>query len=606
MLNAKEREENIKLLNKELSLLRSQLQHVNSKLKLIENSKIWRANRQLMDIVLILKSATPFYKKTHKIAFKLLATLYYMSLIIITPITLIINLKKKSKKLQNIQYQNWIKFQELSHFNRNFPVNINDTLTIFILGKPSKSILKTVKKSQYKLNLIEANNSTENIFMIEKSQLDTINTDYILILPENYTLAKKFFSRIFYHINLRPNCSLYYFDEDYLTDEKREKPRFKPDFCPDNLLADNYIGDVFIINKKSIKNQSSTFTSFDILTNILDTKRSNIYHIPEILVHKKNELKKYDRIESIKKHYSQKEQKVDIQELNNKIYIRYKLNSAPKVSIIIPTKDKSDLLKQCVDSIINKSTYKNFEIIIINNSSESKSFYTLINNYKTIYTDLIKIIDYPNQFNYSKIVNFGREKSNGEYLLFLNNDTKIITPNWIELLLENAQRDNIGSVGAKLFYENDKIQHAGVLIGVDGAAVHALNGVDKNNSSYFNILNTTSNYSAVTGACLMCNKNKFDSVNGFDENLAIEFNDIDFCLKLMQKDYYNLYLPNVELYHFESKSRGHSSENSEAEKKHKKELEYFQKKWANTILHDPFLNCNLSKIFNDFRINVST
>jgi O-antigen biosynthesis protein len=233
---------------------------------------------------------------------------------------------------------------------------------------------------------------------------------------------------------------------------------------------------------------------------------------------------------------------------------------SPKISIIIPTKDKSFLVKQCVDSILSFTTYKNYEIILLDNNSSEEETATLIASYKKAYPDLFFSHRIEAPFNFSFLMNQGALNSKGEYLVFLNNDTKVISPQWLEFLLEYAQLDFVGATGAKLLFENDNVQHAGIEIKKQTLPYHIYAGVSAQDPRI------TFNRSclAITAACLMISRKKFEMVNGFNEALAVEFNDIDFCLKLIEKGLKNIYIHKAELYHYESISRGKSYKSIQA------------------------------------------
>jgi GT2 family glycosyltransferase len=231
----------------------------------------------------------------------------------------------------------------------------------------------------------------------------------------------------------------------------------------------------------------------------------------------------------------------------------YKLSKQPKVSIIIPTKDKIDYLQRCIQSIINKSTYQNYEIILVDSKSVQKESFDY---YKELSSNpKIKIIDWNLEFNFSKVNNFAVEKSLGEFLLFLNNDTEIISADWIESMLQLSQRKDIGAVGCKLLYPNNTIQHAGVFLGVGGIANHNFYRFPNASSQPFPLLNSKDiirNFSAVTAACLMVEKSKFLKVKGFNPDFKIAYNDIDLCLRLGKSDFKTVYTPYAILYHYES------------------------------------------------------
>jgi GT2 family glycosyltransferase len=275
-------------------------------------------------------------------------------------------------------------------------------------------------------------------------------------------------------------------------------------------------------------------------------------------------------------------------------------NDKAKVSIIIPSRNKADLLRKCLKSIDKKSTYRNFEIILIDNNSDQKDFFALMKQYSRQSGLDFRCIEDKEAFNFSRLINLGRKHATGEYLVLLNNDTEVISPDWLEALMEQTQRKEVGVAGCKLLYDNDTIQHAGVIIGLGGAAGHVLVGEDRDGPGYFNYVNMLNQYSALTGACFMVRTSVFDEVGGFDESFGTEYNDVDFCLKIIEAGYRNLYVPHCELYHYESMSRGHPHSTSESYKKHVKEVNLFRKKWKKYVENDPCYNPNLSLGVHNF------
>lgn len=274
--------------------------------------------------------------------------------------------------------------------------------------------------------------------------------------------------------------------------------------------------------------------------------------------------------------------------------IAYDVLQEDLVSVIIPTKNGYEDLKTCVDSIIEKTSYSNYEIIIADNGSTDPKMQELFAEYKHQLKDrfIVELIDIP--FNYSRINNLAAEKANGKYFLFLNNDTEVIEPDWMTVMVSYAQFDRIGCVGAKLFYPDDTTQHAGVLLGIGGVAGHALNNYDRTHCGYFGRLVIDVNYLAVTAACMMVKAADFNAVNGFDETLEVAFNDVDLCLKVYELGRYNVYAHQAELYHFESKSRGYE-DTPEKQRRFAGEIKKMQDKWPAYIAHDPFYNDNLTK-----------
>jgi len=262
-------------------------------------------------------------------------------------------------------------------------------------------------------------------------------------------------------------------------------------------------------------------------------------------------------------------------------------NNQPLVSIIIPTKDNISLLKQCLESIENKSTYKNYEIIIVDNNSkklESKPYFSALRH---------KVISYNEPFNFSKINNFAASEAKGEYIIFLNDDTEVISSDWIERMLEHSQKPEVGAVGVKLLYPDDTVQHAGDLIGIGGMTAHAFEGFPRDHPGYQGLLQRVHNCSAVTAACMMIRKKLFEEIGGFDENLAYAFNDVDLCLRLGKMGYSIIYTPHAELYHYASSTRPYTV--------HSEEIRYFIQRWRDIILKgDPYYDRNLSRLRPDY------
>lgn len=282
--------------------------------------------------------------------------------------------------------------------------------------------------------------------------------------------------------------------------------------------------------------------------------------------------------------------------------VKYKINHNSKVSIIIPTKDKYELINQCLNSIFKKTTYSNYEVIIVDTGSTDPKVWQLYQKF----SQKIKVLKWHQEFNFSAVCNFGVSKTTGNYLLFLNNDTEIISPNWIEDMLALAQQPHVGAVSCKLLYPNHKIQHLGGLLGITGdpdeigVAGHAFRGTP-DGFHHFDRL-AIKNYSFVTGACLLIATAKFKQVGGFDPQFKIAFNDIDFCLKLLQQGYYNVVTPHVSLYHKESASLKKPGEKGRSITQWKNEIKLFLKRWDKLRQNDPFFNPNISKNTENFDV----
>ena len=272
----------------------------------------------------------------------------------------------------------------------------------------------------------------------------------------------------------------------------------------------------------------------------------------------------------------------------------------PLISVVIPTKNRAKLIPRAIESVLSQD-YEDYEIIIVENNSDKKTFayYDTLKKY-----DNIKIVVYKpeNGFNYSAINNYGVKFASGEHYILLNNDVEIITPEWIEEMLMYSQRDDIGAVGAMLYYPNDTIQHAGVTIGVLTLAGHNFKHSHRGDPGYFGRAGYQQNISAVTAACLMVSSEVYEKVNGLDESFAVAFNDIDFCMRIRKEGYLIVFTPFAELYHYESISRG-DDETPEKRKRFVSEVERFQSRWKKELeAGDPYYNPNLTLDREDFSL----
>ena len=272
--------------------------------------------------------------------------------------------------------------------------------------------------------------------------------------------------------------------------------------------------------------------------------------------------------------------------------VEYLFDKEPFVSIIIPTKDKAKILDTCLQSIYDKTNYKNYEVIVIDNNSCEEETFSLLKSYQEEH-DNFKYFTYQCPFNYSYINNEAVKKACGDYIVLLNNDTEVISENWLSDMVGYAMQEHIGCVGAKLLYPNRTVQHAGVVIGVGGIAMHANVSTGEDNFGYFGRLVSVYDWSCVTAACLMIKKSKYLEVNGLDENLKVAYNDVDFCLKLLDANYHHVVLPNVKLFHYESLSRGNDMREDQI-KRFKKETDYMCDKWKSKLLRDKYYNDNFS------------
>ena len=401
---------------------------------------------------------------------------------------------------------------------------------------------------------------------------------------------------------------------------------FKPDYAVDNLRANNYICHFSVFKKTLLEGTELFRTRFDgsqdhdMILRLTD-KAQKIVHVPRLLYYWRSHAgsvagnisaKEYaiDAAKGAVADHLRKHGYTDFKITSTRAFetifkIRYKLKGSPLITIVIPNKDHASDLKRCVYSILEKSTYTNYEIIIVENNSTEKATFDLYEELKEA-SDKISVVTFEGEFNYSAVNNFGVSFAKGEYILLLNNDTEVITLNWLEEMLMYAQREDVGAVGAKLYYADRTIQHAGVVIGLGAhrTAGHTHYKMPKENLGYMGRLCYTQDVSAVTGACLLVKKSLWDEVGGLDTDFKISLNDVDFCLKLREKGYLNVFTPFAELYHYESVSRGLDDSGEKAER-YNKESEHFRTKWKDVLEKgDPYYNANFSLDRSDFSVKV--
>lgn len=360
---------------------------------------------------------------------------------------------------------------------------------------------------------------------------------------------------------------------------------FKSNYGPDSLDAQNYIGEIFLVETSAFEKTDGFLYPdvkkgmYDFLLRLTKEAKEDITKEGDIL-HITSPLDCYGKFELEVSPYS------------------YEIENHPKVSILIPNKDQADTLKTCIDSIIERSSYDNYEIVIIeNNSVEEKTF----QYYDSISSDVISVVKCVTKWNYSYINNYGLKYIKGDYVIFLNNDTEVISEDWIEQMLFFAKRKDVGAVGIKLLYPDHTIQHGGVILGIRGIAGHAFLGADETEKGYMNRLVTVSNVSAVTAACMMVPAEVLKKVKGFDEGFAVAFNDVDLCLRIKKAGYRIVMNPFAKLYHYESKSRGSDEQNQEKLKRFNAECDRFGTIWYEQLMNvDPYYNRNLTMEADDF------
>ncbi|MDR9487984.1 glycosyltransferase [Salibacter sp.] len=486
-------------------------------------------------------------------------------------------------------------------------------------------VKKTLEEYRKKDPRIKVVYRKENghISAASNSALKKAEGDFTVLMDQDDLLSLNALYEVAKVIVDNPNSDLIYTDEDKIDESDHHSfAHFKPDWSPESLLSRNYLGHLTVFRTNIMRKIGGWRVGFegsqdyDLVLRFTE-QTNNVYHIPKVLYHWRVHEESTASSEEAKPYAFMAAQKalteaLERREIPGKVdfldgfrgySIRLNVHDdSKKVSIIIPTKDKADVLETCIESIFEKTTYPNFEVIVIDNNSVEQDTFELLKKWQNDEPNRFKTARTEEPFNFSYLMNFGRKNATGEYLVLLNNDTKIISNDWLEGMIEQAQRDEIGVVGAKLLYPNDTIQHAGVVIGLGGAAGHILVGEHREGPGYFNYVNLLNNYSALTAACFMVKTEVFDQLDGFDEQFAVEYNDVDFCLRVMNAGYRNVYVPNVEVYHFESISRGHPHLTKESMNRHKSEIKMLRDRWEKYIENDPHYNPNLSLGAHDFRM----
>ena len=638
--------ETISGLQTDISVMQANLMHVEYQYQAILNSRWWKITFPFRMIIISLKTfvrKTPVLNKIAGIVSLLLSKSGRQKL--------------KKRLLLKIMPQNeWKKSakERAEEEKTVFENNIKFSITVPLYNTPKdflREMIKSVTEQTYKnWELCLADGSTEDFSFVEKYCKTLAAADKRILykklqsnggISENTNECLKMatgdYIALFDHDDYLHPSALYeyakvineqkadfiYCDEDKFT--KVGGPFrdafFKPDFSPDMLRSVNYICHFTVFSKKLLEQVGEFRKEFDgsqdhDLILRLTEKAQCIVHIPKILYHWRisdvsvasDPYAKPYTIEAGKKAIQEHLDRVGLNGTVETVptlpyyyRVKYAVKDEPLISILIPNNNHIPELSRCIDSIFQKSTYQNFEIIIIENNSNQETF----DYYKTIEENpKIKIVNYGSckEFNYSKINNFGARYASGEHLLLLNNDIEVISPDWLQEMLMFSQRKDVGAVGAMLYYPNDTLQHAGVIIGIGGVAGHAFKYFPRKTGGYFGRAAYAQNYSAVTAACLMLRRSVFDEIGGLNESFKVAFNDIDFCMRIRKAGYLIAWTPFAELYHHESISRG--TENTpEKQARFLSETCRFQSIWKEELERgDPYYNPNLTLDREDFSL----
>ena len=512
-------------------------------------------------------------------------------------------LDKAIKSIENQWYPNW----ELCLADDKS----TDTETLAYLGN--------IKNPKIKITYLPEN---MNISSASNAALKLAEGEYIALMDNDDEITADALYEMVKAIN-EEDAEFIYSDEDFISVEGQcSNPHFKPDFSPDLLLSHNYITH-FTCFKKSLLDKVGHFDSkfdgaqdYDLFLRLTE-KTDNIYHIQKVLYHWRtiegstsaDSEAKPEAIERGRKVLQNTlkrraiEGTVEHANMHHYFRVKYSIKSNPLVSIVIPFKDKPELLDMCVNSILEKSTYQNYEIIGISNNSEASETFEMMTVLEKK-DARVAFYEYNTEFNYADINNHAvNTYAKGEHLLLLNNDIEVITPDWIEAMLEHSQREEIGCVGAKLYFPNDTVQHAGVIIGLGGYAGHSHKMYPRENPGYFNRLGVVQNVSAVTAACLMIKKCIYQEIGGMDEvKFKVAYNDVDFCLRVVEEGYLNIFTPYTEMYHHESISRGYETTPEKIARFETEKDALFERHRGILENGDPYYNPNLTSDREDFSI----
>ena len=482
-------------------------------------------------------------------------------------------------------------------------------------------LLSSIVSSDERIRLVSLIEN-QHISLATNNGLKEAKGEYIVFVDHDDMLSVNALNELASVICEDPGLKLIYSDEDLISEtDERKYPHFKPDWNLELLLAHNYITHLVCIEKSILERLNflrvgyEGAQDYDLLLRASEVLlEEQIFHIPKVLYHwrmatgstaEDSSAKSYTMdagLRALEDYIARNSISGEVVHAAQKNY--YKVNwevsaSPPLVSIIIPTRNCLELLRTCIESIYETTENELYEIIVMDNGSDETD---ILEYFDFLCKDKkIKIIRDNAEFNFSRLNNLGVESSKGELILLLNNDVQAIHKGWLTEMISIAIRGSVGCVGAKLYYPDGTIQHAGVILGLGGFAAHSHRGIDGNSNGYFNRLNVRQNMSAVTAACLMVKKSIYEAIGGLDEKFAVAYNDVDFCLRVDQAGFKNVFTPYARLIHHESKSRGRDTSKKNA-KRFDKEKDLLRMRWGKKLNDDPAYNPNLTKSREDFSI----
>ena len=453
------------------------------------------------------------------------------------------------------------------------------------------------------------------------SALEVVEGEWIALLDHDDTLSEHALFWVVDTINMYPNARMIYSDEDKINEQgNRFNPYFKCDWNPDLFYSHNMFSHLGVYSTELVRKAGDFRVGlegsqdYDLALRCIELIESNqIYHIPRVLYHWRvheestaaaSDAKPYAIIaglRAINEHFNRININAKAESVNYAYRVRYALPEIlPLVSLIIPTRNGLNLLRQCIASILEKTTYSNYEILIVDNGSDELE---TLNYLKMLVSDLrIRVIRDDSPFNYSALNNAAVKVARGQIIGLINNDIEVISPDWLTEMVSHALRPEVGAVGARLWYSNDALQHGGVILGVGGVANHAHKNLTKNSPGYMARATLIQSFSAVTAACLLIKKSIYNDVGGLnDVDLKVAFNDVDFCIRVREAGYRNIWTPYAELYHHESATRG-VDDTPEKQVRFQKEIAYMQSTWSYALQNDPAYSPNLTICYEDFSL----
>lgn len=476
-------------------------------------------------------------------------------------------------------------------------------------ASPVRAILERYSEADARIKAVFSDHN-HGISAASNRALQLATGEFVGFLDHDDELSPAALYEVARLLQQHPEADVIYSDEDKLErDGRRGDPFFKPDWSPEYLLSLNYACHFGVYRRVLVEAVGGLRAEFDgsqdydLLLRVTE-KTQNVFHVPEVLYHWRKVGGSTARLAGAKGYSSDAGKKALQQHLErcgikgrvenarvaNRYRVRPELAGKPLVSIIIPTRDGLEVLKRCLRSIESKTSYPHYEILIIDNGSsrpETQLFLQSLRHH---------VLSLPEPFNFSRINNFGAAHAKGAFLLFMNNDTEVISPEWMTAMLEVCHLAGVGVAGAKLYYPGETIQHAGVVLGIGQVAGHSHKHFPGRSRGYFDSLSCIRNYSAVSAACMMVRREAFDSVGGFDESLKVAFNDVDLCLRLRGQGLRVAWTPYAELVHHESATRGFALD--------QQEVELMKKRWGTILAEDPYYNRNLTRARENFAIRL--